>query len=326
MSFRDEPWPRLTGLGAARLKGADSRVVVVGGGGWLGRATLEALHILLGRAFHDRVVAFGSSDRILRLRGGLEVMQHPLSRLAALERRPSLVLHLAFLTQEKAKMMSEADYVAANRAISGAVRDSLDAIGARGVLVASSGAVHLASHPDAEASKRLYGQLKLEDEAAFSRWGEAGHGAVAVARIFNVAGPYLSTGGAYALAAFIDDALRGGPIEIRARRPVIRSYVAISELMSVALGALTASPDTVAFETQGDADLEMAEIAEIVRAEIAPGIIIRRPPLESREEDRYVGDGAAYRTLRHAFDVETVDFPAQVRQTAACMTTAAASC
>ena len=327
MSWRLEPIPTLTGLGAERLRTSSERIVVVGGGGWIGRATLEALHSLLGRAFHDRVVAFGSDDRALHLRRELIVMQRPLATLATLEPRPSLVLHLAFLTQEKAQRMGEADYVDANAAISRTVLDALDPIGAAGVFVASSGAVHLVDRPEAEPSKRLYGALKLRDEADFAAWGERRGAKTVVGRIFNVAGPYLRTGGGYALAAFIDDALSGRPIAIKARRPVFRSYVSISELMSVVIGALLAEdPSSVRFETAGDEVLEMAAVAETVRRELAPKSLVTRAPLDSDVVDRYVGDGVAYRALRHRFQVRTVDFPAQVRQTAAFMASAVLAC
>src|SRR5271167_804969 len=97
--------PVLTGVGAARLREGPWRVVVVGAGGWLGMATLELLHGLFGERFRDRVRCFGSSARDLALRGGVTVEQKPLSSLADLRSSPTLVLHLAFLTQEKARAM-----------------------------------------------------------------------------------------------------------------------------------------------------------------------------------------------------------------------------
>ena len=313
-------YPSLTGLGAERLAASTERVVVVGAGGWLGLATLEALHQTLGALFHDRVVCYGSNRRVLRLRGGVEVIQSPLADLAELAAAPSLVLHLAFLTQEKAKAMSEADYVAANRAISGSVLSALDPIGASGVFVASSGAVYLADDPSAEASKRLYGRLKLEDEARFAAWAKTAGATCVNARVFNVSGPYINKTASYALACFIADALAGRPIEIKAARPVVRSYVAISELISVAFGLLTDGEiGPVTFDTVGSATLEMDDIARGVASVVSPEFSIERAPLESLTADRYVGDGALYQSLRHRFDVEPVDFAAQVRQTASFM-------
>jgi nucleoside-diphosphate-sugar epimerase len=288
----------------------------------MGLASLELLHRLLGAsAFDARVVGFGSQRRTLALRDGLRVEQRPLDDLARLPPQPTIVLHLAFLTQEKAKAMSEADYVAANTAISRRVREALDGVGSIGVFVPSSGAVYMADHPAAQASLRLYGRLKLEDEAMFAAWAEqGGDRRTVIARVFNLSGPYINKQGSYALACFIADALAGRAIEIRATRPVYRSFVAISELMSVALGAL-AEPDgpVACFDTAGDETLEMGGIALLVKQALGTPGDIRRPPLDSSLPDRYVGDGAVYRRLRAQAGVIPVAFLRQIETTAAYM-------
>jgi nucleoside-diphosphate-sugar epimerase len=313
-----DPVGRLTGVGAAALKAGDQRIIVVGAGGWLGLATLELLHRLLGpQAFAARVVAFGSSARLLELRDGLTVAQRPLSGLADLPSAPSWVLHLAFLTQEKAKAMSEEAYVAANRAISGQVLDALSRIGAEGVFVPSSGAVYMADDPNAEASIRLYGRLKLDDEAAFSAWADARGKRAVIARVFNVSGPYINKQSSYALACFINDALAGRPIEIRATRLTYRSYVAISELMSVVLGALTDGvTGSIRFDTAGDHEYEMSDIAGAVIEALGVKVGILRLDVTQSTPDRYLGKGSIYRRLSRQTLVEPVSFALQIGEVA----------
>jgi UDP-glucuronate decarboxylase len=311
------PYPGFSGLGADRLRDGPWRIVVVGAGGWLGLATLEMLHGLLGPDFHRRVACFGSSARTLTLRGSLGVDQQPLQALAGLPPAPSLVLHMAFLTQEKAKAMSEEAYVEANRAISGQVLGALDAIGARGVFVPSSGAVYMADQDGAERSKQLYGRLKREDEDRFAAWGEDRRANIAIARVFNLSGPYINKRASYALACFIADALAGRPIGIRATRPVLRSYVAICEMMSVVMGALTdTSMEPIVFDTAGDDVYEMAQIAQVVGNVLHHGRGIDRPALQDGDIDRYVGDGSTYARLRRLNEVTPIGFAEQVRETA----------
>ncbi len=293
----------------------------MGAGGWLGLASLELLHRLLGaEAFARRVVAIGSSARLLELRGRVRVDQRPLAALATLEPAPSLVLHLAYLTQEKARSMSEADYVGANRAISTQVLSSLDTIGATRVFVPSSGAAYRVDDEPAPASVRLYGRLKLEDEAAFGAWARRRGATAVIARVFNLAGPYINKHSSYALASFIADALAGRPIEIRASAPVWRSYVAISELMSVVFGALMAEgPGPAVFDTAGEAVVEMGDLANAVAAALGSAAGVSRPPMAGKGADRYVGDGATWRELRRLYGVAAVDLASQIVETAGYM-------
>ena len=310
-------YPRLTGLGAERLVVGPWRIAVTGAGGWLGLATLELLHLALGADFERRVVCFGSSRRVLHLRDGLEVSQKPLSELGREEPSPSLLLHLAYLTQDMAKGMTAVDYEAANRAISSAVLEALDGLGVEGVFLASSGAARMADDPAADPSKRLYGRLKVEDEARFAVWAERSGGRAAIARIFALSGPYINKPGAYALASFIDDALDGRPPTVRAPRPVYRSWVAISELMSVVFGVLTDPKACVErFDTAGAADLEMADAAwAVARALSRPGEVDRAPIVDPVAE-RYCGDLDAYASLIGRYSVQRVAFDEQVRHTA----------
>jgi UDP-glucuronate decarboxylase len=309
-------YPVLTGVGATRLREGPWRVVVVGAGGWLGLATLELLHGLFGERFAQRVRCFGSGARTLSLRGGVKIEQQALSSLAGLPPGPTLVLHLAFLTQEKAKALPEAQYVAINRGISAIVLDALDGLGAEGVFLPSSGAVYMVDWPQAQASMRLYGRLKLEDEAVIAEWSQRRHKRAVIARVFNLSGPYINKQSSYALACFIADALAGRPIEIRATRPVLRSYVAISELMSVVFGALTdGEAGPVLFDTAGEEVLEMDQIAAAVDEAFGSGRGVGRPPLTDSAPDRYTGDGAVYRRLRGRLGIEPVAFTQQVEET-----------
>ncbi|HEY5106306.1 MAG TPA: NAD(P)-dependent oxidoreductase [Caulobacteraceae bacterium] len=306
-----------TGVGAQRLLHGPWRVVVTGAGGWLGLATLEMLSGLFRETFEARVAAFGASARVLTLRGGLRVEQQGLDRLGDLPPEPSLVFHNAFLTQEKARLMSDEAYEVANRAISAQVMTALDNIGAEAVFLPSSGAVYMVEQPSAEISKQIYGRLKLEDETQFAKWAADRGRAAVIARVFNLSGPYINKQSSYALASFIADALAGRPITIRADRPVVRSYVAIAELMSLVVGALTEpAPTAMMFDTAGDGVYEMAQVAEIVQEALGRKLGVDRPAMREGAPDRYVGDGAVYRALRHRLGVAACGFPDQVKETA----------
>jgi len=304
---------------AEAIRTDDRRIVITGAGGWLGLATLELLCNAIGEDFAARVVCFGSRARTLELRDGTGVSQRPIGEIGDLVYKPSIVLHLAYLTKDRAEHMTPEAYRAANRALSSIVLDALEAIGAIGVFLPSSGAASVADLPTASEAMRAYGLLKRDDEEGFATWAEKDDSRLAViARIFNVSGPYINKPEAYALSAFIRDALKGQPVHVKAKRRVVRSFVAIRELMSIVFALLLGDTrGAVRFDTGAEEELEMRELADSIAnlagngKMIAEDIDINLPP------DIYVGDQTAYEVWRHSSRVGKVPFSVQVKETAA---------
>lgn len=291
----------------------DERIVIAGAGGWLGLATLELLAQALGDEFGRRVVCFGSTRRDLVLRDGRIVTQQPLSEMKHLSHTTTWVLHFAFLTKDRAEHMSEADYRSANEAIGMTVLDALDPIGATGVFVASSGAASRAHDAAASPAMRIYGELKLADEARFAAWAEdRGHRAV-IGRLFALTGPYINKHGAYAISSFALDGLAGRAICVRAPRRVVRAYVAIRELMSLVFSMLAESrAGVVRFDT-GGIPHELGEIAKAV-SRACPGTHVDRAAIVLPEPDVYHGDEAGYAALVARHGIPRVPLDQQIAE------------
>ncbi|WP_341712390.1 NAD-dependent epimerase/dehydratase family protein, partial [Erythrobacter sp.] len=233
------------------VRADDRRILIVGASGWIGRVLLAGLYAALGAdQFFARVACFGSRMRRIKIGGGVEVEQRPLLDLRQLQTRPTMMFHLAFLTKDKVAGMARDDYVAMNRALSTQIRQCLDEVGVDRLFVASSGAAALAEDNDAAEDLRIYGQLKAEDELLFSTWARnKDDRRVVITRIYSVSGPFINKHETYALASFILDSLAGRDIKVRAPYEVVRSYVAIRELVSLALMQLLAAngPQTLLF-------------------------------------------------------------------------------
>lgn len=304
----------LAGPAAERLPAGNERIVITGASGWIGTATLELLYNTLGAdAFAERVLAFGSAARSLDFGAG-KIQQRPLAALLALPAKPTLVLHLAFLTKDKVSGMDAGEYQRLNRALSRTVLEALDLVGATAVFVASSGAAEFADDAEAAADLRLYGQLKKADEDAFASWAsEHGHRAV-IARIFALSGPHINKHDTYALASFIKNALAGRAIDIRATSAVYRSYVSVREMMSLVFAALLEKEGVLRFSTGGER-LEMQQVAQIVSDTLGP-VTINRPPVEPKLSNDYVGDHAAYLDVLARYGLTHIQFAEQVAETA----------
>lgn len=256
---------------------------------------------------------FGASSRTLTLLSGATVEQQPLSRLADLDERPTILFHLAFLTKDRAEAMDETSYRTANRGLSQIVLDNLDRIGAKCVFVASSGAARFADDPAKPGAMRLYGELKRDDEDAFAAWAEASGNRAIITRIFNISGPHGNKLQSYAMSALMIEAMAKRPVAVRAPHRVLRGYVAIRELMSLVISLLLdPAPGVIRFDTGGQ-PMELAEVADAIAA--LTGREAVRAPLTSDAEDSYVGEATVYDRLLTEHEIAAVSFAQQLEET-----------
>lgn len=299
----------------AALAADDQHIAVVGASGWIGLATLELLEHAFGDRIAQRVSCYGSAARALTLRSGRVLPQVPLAELKMLDARRIWLLHFAFRTKDRAETMDEESYRAVNDAISTTVLEAATKLPIEAMFVASSGAASKAVDPLASPAMRLYGQMKLNDEARFANWAHAYGRRVVICRIFNITGPYINKHQAYAIANFIMDALADRPITVRATRKVFRGYVAIRELMSLVF-ALMADQDTpVAHFESGGEPMELATVAHLVAQALASGSV-ERAPITDPATDCYVGDDERYAALCRTHSIRSVPLVRQIMETA----------
>lgn len=308
------------------LRAAPWHVVVTGANGWLGRATLAALRAALGDAFAQRVSALGSRPGAIDI-DGVTLPIAPLLDWTPPPGRRLLVCHYAFLTMDKVAGMSTDDYVARNEAIRHAVLGWIAAGAVQGALVPSSGAVYDylrgLQDPALAAARNphavLYGRLKYEDERAFQA-ACAAHGTrIVIPRVFNLAGPCINKFDAYALASFITRLLQEGAITIQARRPVLRSYYYIGDLLELCLGLLLRddAPATACFDTATDEAVELDALARRVAAVLGRHDAPQRAPLDpALPPDRYIGERSAIAALEQQLGLQPLDLDRQIAATA----------
>ena len=311
---------RLPGHLRDALKQDQRRIIVVGAGGWIGRTTIELMAEALGETLDQRLVCFGSSKRQLELSDGRVIEQLPLEELGQLDRRASLLFHLAFLTKDKVAQMDTADYEAGNRKISDLVLGALDKIGVDRVFLSSSGAAAFAGDPAAAADLRMYGAIKLADEALFAAWAQqdAGRRRAAICRIYSVSGPFINKHAVYALADFILHAQHGRTIKVSSPRAVWRSYVAVKEIVALAAAILLAETgDCVQRFDTGGVPYELGDVAGHVAAVL--GGQAQQRAINDDEANRYCGDHASWLKLLQNHRLEHLDIADQIRETAGYM-------
>ena len=301
----------------------DGPIAITGATGWLGRATLDLLAGALGpEAFGVRVRAYARTPREISLSDGTPIEVRALDRLPAEPPADGLLAHFAYRTREQAAEAGLGTYVQDNVAITATVVAAVRAGAPAGILLPSSGAIY--DRPERRLATDLetnpYGTLKHLDELAFTGLCSERGVRLVVARVFNVSGPPMIKPQGYALGSLICAALAGEPLVVRATRPVRRSYVAISELVRVALARLVdlEAPPMTTFDTADQEVVEMGELADRVRRALGRDDldVVREAFNPDAPADDYVGDPAALAELAERYGVALTPLDEQIRATA----------
>ena len=195
------------------MKQDEIKFVVTGATGWLGRACLGVLESQLGPGFSWRIFPFASKAGETSLLSGRRVPYRALDDIGDLPQGRYAFLHCAFLGKERVAGLALDDYVQLNEAVSQRVVDAARRVEAAGFFVPSSGAVYGPGRVlESDIEKNPYGVMKRKDEERFTRLaGELNCPAV-VARVFNVAGPYINKTQSYALGSILEDILLRRPV------------------------------------------------------------------------------------------------------------------
>jgi nucleoside-diphosphate-sugar epimerase len=190
----------------------------------------------------------------------------------------------------------------------------------RALFYASSGA----AYGEGSLEENPYAVLKRRDERALRAAMREVGGRVAVARVFNVAGPWMTKPDGFALGSLIGQVQAGGPVEVRARHAVRRSYVDVEDLAMLAVALADAGPDEAVFDTAGDVVVEVGELASRVAAVLGrDDVEIVRTLDPDAPGDEYVGDGTRMHALAAELGVRLRSLDEQIARTAAWMATVA---
>jgi nucleoside-diphosphate-sugar epimerase len=288
------------------------RVVVTGASGWIGTALLAHLAGRLGEGWQNRVSLFGSSARIISTPGG-DMPVVPLGEMTGDDVRDAIVVHLAYLTKEKAVPGRESDFTRTNAAIDEVVLRAIAEAAPRSLFVASSGAAMLAGEG---RDGHAYGLSKLAQEERFLAAAQALAIPVLVGRIFNLAGPYINKTDSYAIGAFSTQALVDGTVVVAARVPVFRSFLHVDDLCALIIGAGVARLSwSGPVDFCGAEVLEMGDIAARVARSIDEGIPVVRETVDLADPSIYIGKATDTKLVAMALGLPLRPFDQQVSDT-----------
>lgn len=287
------------------------KLLITGASGWIGRETISVLKHILGDDFSHQVTLAGSRDAIIVV----DDHTHHVIRLQDIDsdQKFDLVIHLAFLTQEKVHELGADEFARQNRDLTSTVYHLCQRVDAEYVFLASSGAADPQVWADYKnPSKKLYGQLKMDEEELFQSLDGV---FVQVGRIWSVSGGQMQKPEKYALGDFIIQARTKGNIAINSGGVVERAYVDAGEMMTVFILNLlkggTGLIDSGGFKTS------LQNLARLVLKELQPeGKLILPSHSAVAEDDIYLPNLVPFNNLAQRFRVNLSSLEEQIRTTA----------
>lgn len=304
MSFEDHLLNRLASI---------DQIVIIGASGWIGRETIALLQELLVDDFQRRVILVGSRDSTISVNG----QQYHVRRFADIPfNQPiDLIIHLAFLTQDRALALGMDTYAQLNRELSDSVYQLCRNSKTKFVLVASSGAAEpriLSNYSD--PSKKLYGQLKRESEELFLRLvGDQG-AKVAICRIWSISGSQLQDPGKYALGNFIMQAKFTNKIKMESAGRIERAYVDAGQMMKVMLSNLLDGHGGIL--DSGGTRTTLSDLAKLILLEFNRDGEIEIPSNAKKDSDFYVPEINPFNNLARESGLSLHTLEEQIKITA----------
>ena len=241
---------------------------------------------------NGRLRVFASKPGRMMLEDGTTVGLEALAEAAPLAGADWTVAHFAALGKDRAADLPVADYVAQSEALQDAALRLIARADRPRLIFASSGAAYGPGGTPPAQVDEPYGHMKCLQEVSLAGWCSENGVPLTVCRVFNVGGPWGNKLELYALSSLIRSALAGGDIPIRARGPVLRSYVHVEELMAVLIGR---APSSKPFDSSGVEVVEIGDLARLVCTQLGldPLRIVRQRDPEA-PPSRYAGDGTVY--------------------------------
>ena len=227
----------------------DPIILVTGATGWLGRSVLHELQRLIpANCFNEHVYAFGSKHGVIQstaYKDGdkISVPVYSLQDISSIAKgRDIRVVHMAFLTKDRLSSYGYSSFVDTNRWITDTVCHAISLAKDSRIVDISSGAAALTEErreSTVHTSVDPYGFMKLREERLLSDLS-----LTQVFRIYALTGRFIRDPEKFAIGDFLLSALKSTPIHIKASGPVIRGYVAASDVAQVALYWLMSQEDS----------------------------------------------------------------------------------
>lgn len=232
-----------------------SRILITGASGWLGHELLCALHSVYPDFRSLNLTLAGNSHKTIDIHGQ-QLFVAPLREIKT-QNNFDLIIHLAFVTQDKMSHYGENVFISMNSELNCKIQEISDNNPQAKKLILSSGAVSQYLAQDNEnLPMKTYARLKQELEAKFLNEDSL------VLRLWNTTGHHLNLelNSKYAISEFISCAKENSPIMVG--KNLRRTYVDAGSVLKASISYLISGGNGIV--NSGGDSISLKDLAELV--------------------------------------------------------------
>jgi nucleoside-diphosphate-sugar epimerase len=293
-----------------------SKVLISGATGWLGTESVGRVLESKFEGITEQELLLCSSDgRDLVLDSSKVLPTVKFQSLSNESNKLEGLIHLAFLTKDKASRYSLSDYVAKNIELISYACEIIERDKPKWIVVVSSGAIINRDSLEIENSvvRNPYGFCKRIEEVLISDAARKVGANIVIGRLWGGTGLHMPIKRAYAISDFIETFKESGGITIRSGGHVMRRYCDAGDFMEVLIKSAMRG-DNITIDS-GGAIIELGDLAELIISAIGKGSISRST--EPTAVDDYYPRGMEFEDLAHSVGVPLFDISEQVSRTLA---------
>jgi len=296
--------PRAAELWNSCLSPSD-RVLVLGGSGWFGRTARVMTNLS-----SENVMSVASHKRHIHINSfSYPVTDYNFDAIRAFA--PTVVLDFWFPTREKIETRGDAQYQEEVLAIINLTTKiaALPSV-CRVVSISSGASTSRDKNQESGGRYAAYGNLKVRSENALYEASEEHGFRLAIARVYSVSGALVTRPQSYAFSDLAIQAITGR-ITIHAKARVLRRFVAVEDVLSVALSNLQ---NESKFLSSGGEVIEIGDLVAIFSEVLGAEISVKREGYPSvGPDDKYYSEDKTWETAVEAANFVPLDLRGQAK-------------
>ena len=290
----------------SNIKQPYPKIVIFGINGWVGKALLDYLFHRLKIA-KNNLVLISSSSKKIKLIDNTEFDCITFDEALKLPDKNIYFFHLAFKLKDQLLTTDKNTFKKQNLTIQKKALKLIDHFNPNKMIYLSSGAVYNEDRTICNSyDKNPYGYLKAQDEILFNKLSKENNFTLLIPRIFNIAGNYINKFHIYAISDFILQAINNQQIIIKAKHPVIRSYIEIYDLINIiTCWAFDQTSQNFTFDTANQDKIELSDLAHLIKNTLNLDIpIIRENFDNTAKSNSYVGNTENINILTKKYQIQ----------------------